>query len=675
MGAAAVASGSTPPPFDLGALFGLGVKPGADMEKGMRWEGPMKPGSQPDGTFWSTKRLKLSRRTREKDERIAKFLEIPEDPIEKSRTGFEALLALRKDSKIIQSAELEPILSYLQSPQNEPDARLTERLLDWLLERPATEDCLPALVDVIERKLALDTVSCVEIGSILQKLRSHGVITKHFVTIAECLPREWALKILSGMTKQILEAHTESELKVQTRDWLTCLRSCSSVPGFRYFNHEGWIAIYQELARVCRPSDLADHFSRLPRIDVSRILLSHWVQKLAHPQSEEMPAFMDSQTVRSLRFRPSNAEMPDHAVLAADLKHLHGLPWTPSPTPTYRKSPLIDLVEVLAQHRLPYETILGEIISIYSETEPAAKLRNIFMDLIRRPSVAKPTPFATKLVNSFLASGEVDYARQIFNLVPSISLSECFDLPLQLIEKNKLTSNDLFAILNRLTASDTIDPDKRDVHTLALTQEHVDLVHLVAYTFAKCQRITPREAFRRVWQCYRFLRDRQAPLDPLMSRALVKAGISRYFAHGIRPSASQTSYILNIVTDLEGIEMARRLDENVFVLGRKVQAGHRGSPGSRWEMAQATRDRSDERLMEGMKWRLKGWTTGRGRSLWRARMKDGAAATTRTTADPFCTAKVAADPVNLVTEREERGKGVAVGGEDAASPRSYKPFL
>lgn len=621
----AVRSGGSSPPFDMGALFGLGVKPGADMEQGMRWEGPQLPGTGLDSTHW-TQKSRLWKRRQQEDKRVAAFLEIPEDPIEKSRAGFEALLAAVPDTTVIGRVDIEPLLAYLQSPENEPEARLTARLLGWLQAKSASEDCISALVNVAKWKLKLETILEDEADQILRGLRKHRETNGHFVAIASSLSRDWASRILVGVTRDILESTDDESRLQELNQWLTCLRKCVYVKGFGKATSEGWHRVYGEISKYYKPSDLADHFSKLQRRRTAGLLLRHWVPKLATHSNEDGPTFLDSRHGKILRHHPAEPKDFDVAMLAEELRTLHA-EQVSDPERTYRRSPLVDLVQVLAEKKLPYQQILEEILSIYSQTEPASKLRTIVLDLVRTPSVDIPTALATTVVQSFMASENPEHALQVFEAVPTISLSSCYDLPLQLIGKKGFHGEKTFMMLNRLVPEDTIAPAQRSVRTLSLNQAHIDIVHLIAYAFAKSPHLPPRVALRRVWECYRFLRDRQAPLDPLMSRALVKAGISRPLSEGKRPSASQTAYILHLVQKFEGEEMAQRLDALVFELGKKVARGDFGFLGTRWARSQEKRESKDDALVNAARWRLwrwrrKGWCTPRLRVAERYRSRN-----------------------------------------------------
>ncbi|KAL9618868.1 MAG: hypothetical protein Q9160_006458 [Pyrenula sp. 1 TL-2023] len=69
--------------------------------------------------------------------------------------------------------------------------------------------------------------------------------------------------------------------------------------------------------------------------------------------------------------------------------------------------------------------------------------------------------------------------------------------------------------------------------------------------------LTPRQAFRRVWQFYYILRRYRAPLRPFITRCLWHAGVTRYGKQGC--STTQYNWILQQVDRVEGRQRAENL--------------------------------------------------------------------------------------------------------------------
>ncbi|KAI7538814.1 hypothetical protein KC317_g17669, partial [Hortaea werneckii] len=119
-----------------------------------------------------------------------------------------------------------------------------------------------------------------------------------------------------------------------------------------------------------------------------------------------------------------------------------------------------------------------------------------------------------------------------------------------------------------------------------------DLVHLIAYAYATQPQTSSRVSFRRVWDCYRFLQDRGAPLSQLLSRSLVQAGLLRPLQERKYLPLEQTRFVLGLVSKLEGPEVAQRLDHLVW----DARRGNR-IPGKEFENVDSRRESEDRRLV------------------------------------------------------------------------------
>lgn len=284
---------------------------------------------------------------------------------------------------------------------------------------------------------------------------------------------------------------------------------------------------------------------------------------------------------------------------------------------------IVDLAAVLARHHRPYAQVLHEAFAILKQTKHPLAVWGVFHALNFHPKVGVPQQLAVDILHYFLETGDsrdLRWAWRIFKNVPSVSVRECIDLPLKLIEHGYGTPDRIFFILLRKTGEDITLPELRDTARLSLTPEHIDLVHLTAYAWAT-QSTRSRVAFRRVWETYRFLQDRGAPLSVLMSRALVKAGILRPLEEGKYVPLAQTRYIISLVQRLEGDDIAQNLDRLVFVARKNNRVPRDGS--GIWV------GRMDEGIVRATRWRLRLWSKKQsspwsgGEGISRSRFGDG----------------------------------------------------
>jgi hypothetical protein len=150
-------------------------------------------------------------------------------------------------------------------------------------------------------------------------------------------------------------------------------------------------------------------------------------------------------------------------------------------------------------------------------------------------------------------------------------ISHCPELLLALIKKGT-HSAEIFRIMkywdptSRLPVSVRIGT-RNNLHELRNT-----LVHMAADTFSRYQGDkSTRTTFRNVEICYKYLLHRDAPLHPLMGRALVRAGIIRPLGRMEWVPTERIRYILDVVRKLEGNAVAHEIDTAVWTWRGKIQ--------------------------------------------------------------------------------------------------------
>lgn len=105
---------------------------------------------------------------------------------------------------------------------------------------------------------------------------------------------------------------------------------------------------------------------------------------------------------------------------------------------------------------------------------------------------------------------------------------------------------------------------------LARDSEHPDphacleLIHLLAITFATSKNLSPRQAYRAVHWLYVFLMSHDAPIKPPIVRAMYHCGVTRYQQAGVHVSSVRYQFILDLVRDAE--------DPEVYMALRNVPA-------------------------------------------------------------------------------------------------------
>lgn len=441
------------------------------------------------------------------------------------------------------------------------------------------------------------------------------------------LPRRGLLSEVCATTTRLLlnEESTNDELPPVTDTWLSCLCTFGKRPDSTLVD-EIWHGVYEVLSQKYTSSAVfRKYLSELHSDLIAAILLRCWVPHVIATSSCPIPELNDeqdnavtnitqlltnrrltmprggvapgrstkrihiplvdpttNQRVRgasNIGYKTSGKTGEDDAVL---LSFPRSVPTHISEISDYyttwhdrylrRHKPhaaLVDLIATLALHRLPYATLACDIFLILSYPAELKSTRRVFYayQLLRELGVAIPSVLGIQLVHYFVSTGILRYAMYVFRSVPGIPLSKVHALPLAIAKhKGRLPSAEVWYALNRVAPEDRSPRPALGAtrKPLILSPSHIDLVHRVAFSFSKKEELSTRVAFRRVWECYRFLKDRSAPIGSLMSRALVSAGVIRPLKMGVRVVKEELRYILSIVEAIEGKEVAHQLDRKIL---------------------------------------------------------------------------------------------------------------
>ncbi|KAK2766285.1 hypothetical protein FQN54_007802 [Arachnomyces sp. PD_36] len=87
----------------------------------------------------------------------------------------------------------------------------------------------------------------------------------------------------------------------------------------------------------------------------------------------------------------------------------------------------------------------------------------------------------------------------------------------------------------------------------------LELLNLLALSFACSKRLPPRTSYRLVYWCYLYLMAHQAPLKPVISRALYHSGVTKYRERGQKVTTMRFQWVMGMVEKIEGPEVANRL--------------------------------------------------------------------------------------------------------------------
>ncbi|KJY02241.1 hypothetical protein TI39_contig71g00027 [Zymoseptoria brevis] len=575
MGLASHAASPSPVP-DLGSLFGLsgfGTSRRQEFEKSWKYEPPAESrtqeaaASERDGLWkygWPGGAPRRKEVVWEEFLDVSQHVEV--DPVEESRKAFETLLAGKDSTGAISAADMTDVITFLESTSDEPAAHNIDRMMDWIGYRSADEH---QLHDFIFGRLQSQTVSNREVAKAL----AYMAIYQNSRHISEILAHPFGqtkgqrdLREVSRSTTRMLLDHLQPDPLTPAPApillWLQCLMEANPRP-FYVYTSRTWRDVYRELAHIyTSPAPLGAHLASLSYTDLSRVLLTHWVPHILPSDNEPSKTGTPDATYPFMAV--NTFDPPSSLVLREAMERRRRIKVSMRRRPIRQNNPLIDMFIILNQHSVPLAGLAQDVFEIFHHKRPEITFK-FFRHFWYRHFLKVDVQFAQRLVHHFLKIDQPLFAYRVFTYVPNLPLSHCYELPLKLAADGIGHSANIWRILRRQAPPDYLETSARNKYNLSLVPEHIELVNLVAWKFALSKTLDDRVAFRRVWECYRFLSDRGAPISTVMTRAVVTAGVVRPLRDRRRPGTTKFKYIHDLVKRVEGEEVARALDRAVYI--------------------------------------------------------------------------------------------------------------
>ena len=593
------------------------------LERSRRIE-PHWPATWSDGSTWDLG-FGLQQGPAKTEARLEEFLEIPEQRMEDDHSRLEKLLGSLQEGQALTESWLESVMNVLETNVQESGADDLISVIEALKSYSVSLDSWEAFASILKQNLVLGTASNEEVVRIfkliLERTDDWEAASLNLATRIGCTGSADALLDVLGYI--INSPMCESK----TKTWLAFVKSYHPAIRDGRLNSSSWQKLYGLLSQHFQPSHpcVIDHFGKLMRTEFAQVLLEFYLPAWIDPRGTRVQTRNANKNMREIHTLEMITEhgsletwnSSQEAVLGStDFRYMdygsfkgvdtpfgHASSATNSTTidtrpsngsalslnqrlkyvkarwkwlfrSRQRQSPddrintnsyaTVNLVRLLRKYNVPYARLLYEVFEVYMQTQNTKTTKNFFLHLRAQGACAIPTTVAGKLVHHFIAADNIDYAFYIFHNVPTLPLLPYSELLLKLIKGGKTHGEKIFEMLERYHPEERLPMEQRLHSRLNLRPEHINLVHKVAYAFASSEHLSPRTAFRRVWESFRYLRDRKAPLQPLMSRAFVKAGISRPLKERQRLNEEQVKYIVSIVTQIEGAQIAREIDRIVW---------------------------------------------------------------------------------------------------------------
>lgn len=161
---------------------------------------------------------------------------------------------------------------------------------------------------------------------------------------------------------------------------------------------------------------------------------------------------------------------------------------------------------------------------------------------------------AAALINECLDRGQVNRALRLFHSSPALTIGSCESLVFRLVDAGCTSDQLILSLLRR---------SNQRIQESSLTNKskrHARLVENLAYHVSVSDKIDHRQAFRSVHKLYRYLRDRQIQPSQIMSRALVRAGVTRFLRDEVLVPRQRFIWITDVVSEIEGPCKSQHLD-------------------------------------------------------------------------------------------------------------------
>ncbi|KAK1824951.1 hypothetical protein LTR12_000492 [Friedmanniomyces endolithicus] len=621
MGLASAVPVGGPPVVDLGALFGLGARSPAQPEKSWKWEAPSLqvpglgtgPPAPPLGAgTWSPVSFRQNARQVRRQQ-----LESVEDPmmaVKASQTAFRDLLSTYEHLERLNKGGMQEILAFLQSSKDEWQAQNVLALIQWLDKREIERDALLAMAMCMRDKGSLQTLQedqlTLSLAFLLGRIEAETpTIELALAQTLDALPAIQRHSTVVELSRQLRATYKRGDRNPgMIRTLFRILDSCQSLQG-SHTEHATWRQVYEQLGSLLKPAALARHMCGLDRVDMAQVLRQYWV-----------PRYL-------LLDDGAAAESHDHGVFkrinlgsAARKATSAAIGHESSSVSEEHTDPLIGLLITLAKWTKGYAIFLQDLLDMLGAVQTRPEVWATFDSIRRHPELGIPATFAKTLVLYLTATGNpahLSLAWKVYEAVPSLSVMECIDFPLQLIEHGLGTPDRIFHLLNSKVGPEIVKPELRATPRLALQPAQVDLAHLVAVP----------------------ARLGCLPIPPGPRRAALAADVAfpgpgrdrAADAGGKNVSLAQVKYIIAIVQRLEGKEAAAYLDRLVWPINKRLR-----DPSNPAAVARLSwwAGRMDDGIARRMRWRLKlwmkkkrGWFDGDGPLAKRRRSKDVQSAT------------------------------------------------
>lgn len=422
-------------------------------------------------------------------------------------------------------------------------------------------------------------------------------LLKQLATALSHNPSAEITEVLRLSTSAILDngGRSWAVMRLRALTWLDCVASAS-------FSVDHMSIVYAEIVKRLPPHQIAEHVTlkSLKPVDIARFLLRIWLPNTdfditPDTRFESSKAGNRKRSLKTVRYGLRPLSAADLPTIELEFELLY--------SGEEKVNAWSALLKAFKRNGVAYDNVVNEVFQICRARHRPKTISHIFIRMLVDHELTLPNHVYISLIEHLLANDEHYLAYKIFRVAPSIAITDVPKLPLALL-KDASVDFDMFEML--LREPDSTPMEWRERLKLSVSPGHVEVVHLIAHTAANVTSLRSSQAYRRVWSLYRWLQDRGAPLEPLISRAFVTAGILRPIREYKWVPDERLEYILSIVEKVEGLKMR----EDVEILARHLRSSVHDKVLTK---RQAARDADawivrSTKLANDSKFRFKRWT-------------------------------------------------------------------
>ena len=229
----------------------------------------------------------------------------------------------------------------------------------------------------------------------------------------------------------------------------------------------------------------------------------------------------------------------------------------------------IDLAPVLSElDTVAFDSImpaLGQLLTYLRQRKAFKSLSNE-ITFCRKSDVSETYSKITET-----AKTDPLKALKLFKRNRWLRLEKCPSLAQSIIEDPRIDPETIFDLLARDDGMFGAVKPFKSAQGLPVNMERVEMLHSIATAFADAERLSPRQAYRKVMRCFAYFHGRHDLVRPEMVQAMYRAGIMRYFEAYRGVSDAQRDHILMFVRQVEGDEVTDRLDIACMWSNRRLQ--------------------------------------------------------------------------------------------------------